>query len=131
MKNMPGLSILFGILLVALGGGFYVATGSAHPTALIPSGFGILLLVCGIVGLAAPNARMHAMHGAALLGLIGAGAGLGMSLPKLPAVLAEVFGAHAAIWEKLAMGVISLVFLVLCVRSFIAARRARKAATPV
>jgi len=127
MKNMPALSILFGVLLVVLAAGFYIATGSKFPTALIPGGFGFLLIACGIVGLAKPAMRMHAMHVSALLGLIGTVAGLGMSLPKLPAIVAEVFGQHAAIWEKLAMGVISLVFLALCVKSFIDARRARKA----
>ncbi|MGH8047034.1 MAG: hypothetical protein ACREKL_07285 [Chthoniobacterales bacterium] len=127
MKNMPGLSIIFGVLLAVIAVGFYVATGSKAPTALIPAGFGLLLIVCGIIGLAKPALRMHAMHGSALLGLIGAGAGLGMSLPKLPDIIAEVFGQHAAVWEKLAMGVISLVFLGLCVKSFVDARRARKA----
>jgi len=125
--NMPRLSLIFGFILIALGVGFYFATGAQFVTALIPAGLGLLLFICGVVGLAKPDVRMHAMHGAALVGLIGTGAGLGMSLPKLPTVLLEVFGAHAAIWEKLALGVISLVFLVLCVRSFIAARRARKA----
>lgn len=126
--NVPWLSIVFGILLSALGGACFAATGSAHPTSLIPAAFGLLLIACGATGLAAPKVRMHAMHVAALLGLIGAGAGLGMSLPKIPAVLAETLGTYAAIWEKFAMGVISLVFLALCVKSFIAARRARKAA---
>jgi hypothetical protein len=130
MKNMPGLSILFGVLLGALGAGFYFATGGKSLTALIPSGFGVLLLVCGIVALAKPNLRMHMMHVAALLGLVGTGAGLGMSIPKLPAIIAQVFGEYSAIWEKFALGVISLIFLALCIKSFIDARRARKAAGP-
>ena len=124
---MPRLSLLFGSVLVALGVVSFVATGSTHYTALIPAGFGALLIVCGAAGLAAPQARMHVMHVAALLGLIGAGAGLGMSLPKLPALLAASAVIPVALWMKLSMGAICLVFLALCVKSFIDARRARLA----
>ncbi len=124
--NMPRLSLLFGSILVAMGVGAFVATGGIHHTALIPAAFGAVLLLCGVVGISAPNLRMHVMHVAALAGLLGSAGGLGMSLPKLSAVLAGTAARPIAVWLQLAMGIVSLVFLALCVKSFIAARRARK-----
>ncbi|HEY8900250.1 MAG TPA: hypothetical protein VIM61_07550 [Chthoniobacterales bacterium] len=122
--NMPALSIIFGFVLSALGGAFFIATGSIHKTALIPTYLGIVIFLCGAAAIAVPKLRMHVMHVAALLGLIGTAGGLGMSLKSFPKLMA---GNPPQI-EQLAMGVISLVFVALCVKSFIDARRARKAA---
>ena len=46
---MAKLTIAFGILLVLLGIFGFVATGSAHPTALIPAGIGLLFVLFGIM----------------------------------------------------------------------------------
>ena len=64
---------------------------------------------------------MHAMHGAALLGLVG------FLVPAIRVILAFVDGAsiNLAIAGQIAMAILCAVFLVLCIRSFIAARRAR------
>ena len=120
--NMPALSIIFGFLLAALGGGFFLGTGSAHPTALIPTYLGLVIFLCGGAGITVPKLRMHVMHVAALLGLIGALGGLGMALKALPKLMA----GNLPQIEQLSMGVISMVFVALCVKSFIDARRARK-----
>ncbi len=120
---MPVLSLVFGLLLVGLGLGTFIGTGHTHYTALIPAYFGAVLLLCGLVGATAPKLRMHVMHVAALVGLIGAGGGLGMSLPKLFAV--EPLARPLAAYSQLALGVLCGIFLALCVRSFVAARRAR------
>ncbi len=125
--NMPRLSLLFGFVLVAMGICSFVATGSVHHTALIPAAFGGVLLLCGIIGATAPNLRMHVMHAAAFVGLLGSAGGLGMSLPKLSATLAGTAARPIAVWMQLAMGAVSLIFLALCVKSFIEARRAQKA----
>ena len=110
--------MIFGILLIALGVWAYTATKA--PTGLIPAYFGAVLAICGVmtskVGL-----RMHVMHVAALVGLLGTLGGLGMGLPKL------LKGAESiAPKVQVGMGVLSLIFLVLCIRSFIAARKARQ-----
>jgi hypothetical protein len=120
--NMPALSIIFGFLLVALGGGFFLGTGATHYTALIPTYLGLVIFLCGAAGITVPKLRMHVMHVAALLGLIGALGGLGMALKAFPKLMA----GHPPQVEQLAMGVISVVFVALCVKSFIDARRARK-----
>ncbi|MGH9617918.1 MAG: hypothetical protein ACRD28_14355 [Acidobacteriaceae bacterium] len=121
---MAKFTFVIALVLIALGIAFFIATGSYAPTALIPAYFGIVL---GILGLLANTAdskrRMIMMHVAVTIGLIGvvfpgyrAGA----------AFLASTRMAHpAAVKEEFAMAAICLVFVLVCVRSFIAARRAR------
>ncbi len=121
---MANVTLGFGLALTALGFGGYFATGRTSPTALIPAAIGLLLLVCG--WLARREAlRRHAMHAAAVLALIGF-LGPMRALPQLPALLAGQPLAHrAAVIDQMAMLVLCGVFLVLCIRSFVAARRAR------
>lgn len=127
---MPLISVAFGILLIALGlegytnklGIFNVEKLHSF-TSLIPAFFGAFLLVCGLIGLM-PASRKHMMHIAAMVGLLGTLGGLGMGLKAL--FVGENFGAAGRM--QIVMGVISLAFLVLCVRSFLEARRRRKAA---
>ena len=92
----------------------------------IPASFGVLLVVCGVVGLK-ESARKHAMHGAAMVGTLGAlgtiGKG-GYDLYKLATGL-EVNGrAMTFVWL---MALICFVFVGLCVKSFIEARKKREA----
>jgi hypothetical protein len=121
---MSTLAIVFGLALTALGGGLYGMSEPEHrsPTALIPSFFGIALIVCGLIA-RNEKARMHAMHFAALLGLVG------MVFPAYRAIRAMATGAsvNLAIGGQLAMAGLCGVFLILCVKSFIDARRARRA----
>ncbi|HEV8630645.1 MAG TPA: hypothetical protein VGV61_10040 [Thermoanaerobaculia bacterium] len=123
---MPIVTIVYGLLLIVLGVGFYAGTGEASVTALIPAFFGVPLVVCGVL---ARRERLlkHAMHAAAVLGLL---AFLG-SLPGLVRFFVFIHGGTVArpnaVLEQAFMAALSLVFVVLCVRSFIEARRARAA----
>ncbi len=123
---MGKLTIVFGVLLIILGIVGYVGTGSEHPTALIPAGFGAFLIVFGALAVAKPAMRMHAMHGAVLIGLLGF---LG-TISGVIAVIKKLTGATIerpeAAYAKAAMCGLMLVYVVLCVQSFIAARKARK-----
>jgi len=122
---MGKLTVAVGVLLIGLGVWGYVATGSEHPTALIPVWFGLALAVAGLMaGLGDGKRRMLWMHFAVTAGLLGF---IGTS----PAVIDDirmlrgVAMAHPiAVEEKAEMSLVCLVFVVLCVRSFIAARRA-------
>ena len=116
---MYKITILFGVLLIATGLGGYFGTGSEQPTALIPAGIGIILLICGVLA-ANENRRMMAMHIAVLFGLLGA-------IGVIP-VLFKENQPQAALISKLVTLVLCLVFVGLCVQSFIAARKAREAA---
>jgi hypothetical protein len=122
---MPTIAIVFGVLLSALGLGAYLGTASQSITALIPAFLGAPILLCGILGGIFPKARMHVMHVAVLLGLLGTAGGLGMGLPKLGTLIAGTAERPIAVSLQLAMGAISLAFVAFCVKSFIDARRAR------
>ena len=123
---MAKATIGFGVALVILGIIGFAATGSAHPTALIPTWFGLALVVFGLLARTEDaRKRMLWMHIAVTVGL------LGFVFPGVMSVTAYV-KAHggalarpAATEEQAVMAVICLVFVAMCIRSFIAARRGR------
>lgn len=122
---MPAITIVYGLVLILLGVGGYFATGQESVTALIPAFFGIPVLLSGFV---ARNERYmkHAMHGAAILALLGV-FGTAKGLLSIGSALSGEAERPAAIYAQSIMAVVSLLFVVLCVRSFIAARKAREA----
>jgi hypothetical protein len=123
---MAKLTIVFGILLIAVGAWGFFATGSAHPTALIPAYFGLVLAWAGALALAQPAKRMLWMHIAVtvgLLGFLGAGA---MAIVETVKAHGGPLAHPPAVEAQAAMAAICLVFVGLCVRSFIAARRSRE-----
>jgi hypothetical protein len=123
---MAPLSIGFGVLLTLLGAGFcggvYAVKEQFQFTALIPAFFGLALVVLGLVA-RNEKARMHAMHGAALLGLVGFG------MPAIMVIrgLINGSGVGPSQIEQIAMVALCLTFVGLCVKSFVDARAARKA----
>lgn len=123
--NMPGLSAGFGISLLALGIGAYLASGRSSLTALIPAAFGVALLALGLIG-KRPSATKHAMHAAAVIALVGF---LG-SADGILGVVQMLAGATVerplAVAAKGVMAVDLATFLWLCVKSFRQARLARK-----
>jgi len=121
---MAMLTILLGAALVLLGVGGYLLTGMVSWTALIPAIFGVPFLVLGLLA-GKPTARKHAMHGAAGLSLLGLAGGV-MGVPKLVTLLGggEVARPAAAISQSI-MALLCAVFLALCVKSFVDARRQR------
>jgi hypothetical protein len=126
---MGRVSIGFGIFLILIGCvGFFLTYQPEKPpyTALIPAAFGLALAILG--GLALKDSfRKHAMHAAAMIGLIGFLGAAFMSIPKLPALLAgEGLDRPKAVIAQLIMAATCLVFVGLCVKSFIDARRLRK-----
>ncbi len=127
MSAMPILAIIFGVLLDFLGTVTWSMSENRSITALIPSFFGTAILVCGILAKLKPDLRKHLMHVAAAVALLGTAGGLGMGLPKLGALIQGTAERPMAAGAQLGMGVLCLIFLALCVKSFIAARRARKA----
>ncbi len=105
-------------MLTVLGVVLYFSTGKASVTALIPSFIGVPILICGVLAKDEKKRKVVA-HIALTLALLGALAGYGRGLPKL-------FGGDSgtAILGMLAMSVICTVYIIACVRSFIAARKA-------
>jgi fucose 4-O-acetylase-like acetyltransferase len=123
---MPKITVLFGVLLIILGAASYILTGHKFPTSLIPVAFGILLVTFG--GMAeTPESRrrMLFMHIAVTVGLLGFLATAPSLISAFQLFKGRLFPYPAAIEEKAAMSVLLLIYVVLCVRSFIAARRSR------
>jgi fucose 4-O-acetylase-like acetyltransferase len=123
---MAKITVLFGVLLIILGAASLILTGHKFPTSLIPVAFGILLVIFG--GMAETpqtRRRMLFMHIAVTIGLLGFLATAPALLSAVQLFKGKLFPYPAAIEEKAAMSVLLLIYVVLCVRSFIAARRSR------
>ena len=119
---MPLLTILFGVALMMLGVAFFFGTGSTSVTALIPTFFGLPLLICGALAMK-DKFRMHAMHGAAALGALGT---LGAAYRGVPAFW-KLLLENPGVVATNSMMVICAVYVGISVRSFIEARKKRKA----
>jgi lysylphosphatidylglycerol synthetase-like protein (DUF2156 family) len=118
---MAPFAIGFGAALILLGGGMYVYTEMASITALIPAFFGLPLALLGALA-TNDKFRMHAMHAAALIGLIG----FAMPAYMVIAGLARGDEFGLAKGEQTAMAALCGIFLALCIKSFIEIRIARK-----
>lgn len=126
---MAKASLIFAVLLAILGLGFYIGTGSQHPTALIPLWFGLALGVFGFLAISPNEGRrklfMHINVTIGLLGFLGAAVqairefGHARSPGENP--------NYVAIEAQAAMALLMLIYVLMCVRSFIEARRARAA----
>jgi uncharacterized membrane protein HdeD (DUF308 family) len=122
---MAIVTLAIGGLLSVLGVLGYFMSESRSLTALIPLVFGCFLEACGALALR-PELKKHAMHGAsvlALLGTLGSIPGV-ISFVKLLAgeTIARPLGAKV----QTAMFALCLTLLILCIRSFRAARIRRE-----
>ncbi len=125
---MAKITIVFGVLLIVLGLVGYFGTGGIHPTALIPTWFGVALVLGGFLAISPSETRrkifMHVNVTVGLLGLLGAagsalhGYGHARSLGIDP--------DYKAMASQLTMLGLMLIYVNLCVRSFIQARRSRQ-----
>ncbi len=128
---MAKFALLFGALLIAVGCiGYYEpsllgeGTPQASMTGLIPAWFGAALALCGLISLLQPSLNKHLMHFAAMVGLFGAIGGF------VPVIMAKFNFAKASNVAGMLMTGLSIAFVVLCIRSFIEARKARQSAGP-
>lgn len=117
------ITLLFALAYLILGIAGFVLTGSVHKTALIPCAFSVLFLLFGLLAFK-ENLRKHAMHGAVLIALI-AFLGTARSLRFLPDLLNGTAEKPAAVITQAVNAFLSVGFILLAVRSFIQARRAR------
>jgi uncharacterized membrane protein len=123
---MAKTTISLGIVLILLGILGFVATGSHYPTSLIPAVIGLILAILGFFALTDnTKKRMLYMHIAVTIGLLGF-LGTAWSIVNYVEMMrGRQFPYPAAVEEKAAMAAILLLFVLLSVRSFIAARRER------
>lgn len=120
-------TIIIALLLIGLGiFGYSQATPAEGKekksiTALFPTFFGAPILLCGILALDEKK-RKHAMHAAVSIGLLGF---LG-SASRLPKTLAKDDN-QLVLFCQGGMALLCLVFVGLCIRSFIMARKEMQA----
>jgi hypothetical protein len=123
---MSRITLYFGAILTGVGLYFFFHTGASHPTSLIPVWFGLALAILGLLA-NSPDAgkRKLYMHIAVTIGL------LGFLFPGFMAAK-DLTKAHSdnlpvahpsAVHEQLLMAILCFIFVLLCVRSFITARR--------
>lgn len=125
MNSMSAISIIFGILLNVVGLIGFFGTGAAHPTSLIPCGLGLLLVICGLLA-RIEKIRMHVMHVAVLVGLLGFGATVsayGMLLAVLKQTAGDKTNSSIA---KMATALICGLYVARCIQSFVQARLLKK-----
>ena len=118
---MPKTAINFGRLLILVGVVGYVvgmANQRASVTALIPAFFGIVMLILGYFARMKENLRKHLMHAAVLVALLGFLAVAGRLISKV----GEIAFTPAYV-SQIVTALLFLAFIVLSVRSFIAARK--------
>ncbi|MDQ3070052.1 MAG: hypothetical protein M3R55_10025 [Acidobacteriota bacterium] len=121
---MASTTIALGVVLIIVGLAGYFLTGGTSYTALIPAGFGLVIALLGVVA-RDESKRKHAVHGAvvvALLGLLGSARGL----MQIGGVFDGTAARPAAVISQTVMAVLTLGYIILAVRSFIAARSARR-----
>jgi len=122
------LTLVLAVLLVALGLAGYLGTGSLHPTALIPAWIGLALGIFGFLAIS-PNEKrrklfMHINVTIALLGFIGSA--VEAIRGYVHATAQGVAPDQIALASKVTLAGLLFIYVILCVRSFIAARRSGK-----
>ena len=120
---MAPITLLFALAYILLGLGGFILTGSTHKTALIPCAFGVLFVLFGLLAFK-EKLRKHVMHAAVLIALL-AFLGTARSLPHLPELFNGTAEKPAAIITQSLNAGFSILYIILAVRSFIQARRAR------
>jgi hypothetical protein len=125
---MAKVTLIFAALLIILGLAGFFGTGSVHPTALIPAWWGLAMGVFGSLAMSPKEGRrklfMHINAAIAALGSIGA---LVVAIQGYGAAReAGLNPDYIALAAKLIMAALLLIYVLLCVESFIKARRSRQ-----
>lgn len=118
---MPTTAIACGVLLELIGIIGYVngaMSGKASVTALIPAFLGSVFIILGVLARAKEGLRKHLMHVAVILALLGFIFPAGRLISKMSELTLS-----AAVVSQIAMAVVCLIFTILAIRSFAAARK--------
>jgi hypothetical protein len=124
-------TIAIGLALVAIGLEGYFDFGSLlgvherSPTALIPAAIGGILTICGFMSMN-DRLRKHVMHLAAMVGLVGFVGALWRPI-WVWTHTGELNLSAIPVRLQLATATLCMLFVILCVNSFIQARRRRRA----
>lgn len=120
--KMPILTLVYAVAMILLGVIGFTVTGGASVTALIPAYFGVVVLIFALLAFR-DKYRERAMHAVSLLSLIGFIA----TISGLAKLFSLIFGGEvarpAAVISQSIMAVLSLLFFLLCLKSFMDAGR--------
>lgn len=124
--NMPRITIFYSVFLISLGLFAYFIWGDQQSwTALIPSFAGVLFFILAFLA-AKTTMRKHIMHLVVILSFV---LMLG-TVKAIPSLFTLLQGGEVArplaVKVQALTAVASLVFILLCVKTFIDARRAGK-----
>jgi hypothetical protein len=123
---MAKVTLVFAACFIALGLIGFIGTGSEHYTALIPAALGLLLGIFGALSFSPDAGRrklfMHINVTLGLLGFLGTVMGL---IQWFQMLAGATLKNPPATESKAVMALLCLIYVALCVRSFIAARKAR------
>tara|TARA_B100001057_G_scaffold484354_1_gene562333 strand:- start:781 stop:1191 length:411 start_codon:yes stop_codon:yes gene_type:complete len=112
------LSILYGLFLVAWGFSISLLSGSSSITSFIPAFIGFPLILIGFISMVRPSLRKALMHIAVLIGVFAFLGGLDF--------FRGMFTNFYAGMSKLMLMVTGFLYLYVCIKSFLFARRQRK-----
>ena len=121
-KSMESVSIIYGIFLIIWGVAVSFISGSNSITSFIPSMFGLPILLFSILSVKFSNKKKLFMHIVVTFGLIVFIGGLDFSRGIMKGTLFDNMWADTS---KLMMLTTGLIFTLLCVKSFIFARKNR------
>lgn len=124
---MPLFTIIIGSLLGLVGIVGFVVTDMRHLTALIPFAIGDVLAGCGVLSLARPHWRKHAMHVAVSIALVGFVGTVSSGVKISGWVNGNTPERPEAVMAQGATAFLCLIFIIVAVRSFVVARKARAA----
>ncbi len=121
---MASTTIALGVTLIIVGLAGYFLTGMVSVTALIPAFFGAVIALLGVIA-RDERRRKHAIHAAVVVALIGL-MGSVRGLLQIGTLFDGTAARPAAVVAQAVMAVLTGGYLVLAIRSFIAARSARR-----
>jgi hypothetical protein len=125
---MAKVTLVFAALLIALGLAGFFGTGSQHYTALIPTWFGVALGIFGALAISPSEGRRKLfMHINVTIGLLGFLGAAWRAVTSYGHARSEGVDPNwIAVGSQLAMAGLLLIYVIMCVMSFIDARRARQ-----
>ena len=118
-SSIENVSLLYGIFLIFWGVGVSFLSGSNSLTSLIPTFFGIPLLLFSFLAIKIPNKKKLFMHIVVVFGLLIFIGGLDFSRSIIKGNLFENIWGDVS---KLMMLLSGFIFIFLCIKSFIFAR---------
>ncbi len=117
-QTIPNLAIISGLILIIWAVFSYFASGSSSFTALIPSFFGMPLLILGILSNRDESKRHHYMHASMIFALFSAFGGLRLFQLEDP--------SNLALASHIILLIVGVIFMVGGILSFRHARKLRE-----